>query len=79
MLPLCHAINHYSVIIVIVHDSPDDTLSPRSDGLEVLVPLEDGEPGVPHLDGVEVGLLVVGHLVTRSRGQQRHDQLRRLV
>ena len=59
--------------------SPNDSLSPGSDGLEVLVPLEDGEPRVAHLDGVEVGLLVVGHLVTRSWRQQRHDQLRRLV
>ncbi|GIX75216.1 hypothetical protein CEXT_407781 [Caerostris extrusa] len=36
-------------------DSPYDTLRPGSDGLEVLVPLEDGELGVSHLHRVEEG------------------------
>ncbi len=46
---------------------PNDSLSPGSNRLQVLVSLEDGEPGVSHLDGVEVGLLVVGHLVAGPR------------
>ena len=33
---------------------PHDSLRARPDGLEVLVPLEDGEPRVAHLDGVKV-------------------------
>lgn len=34
--------------------STDDTLRSRADGFEVLVPLEDRELGVAHLDGVEL-------------------------
>ena len=33
---------------------PDDSLGARSDRLEVLVPLQDGEPRVAHLHGVIV-------------------------
>ena len=45
-------------------NSPYDALGPGSDGLEVLVALQDGEPRVPDLDRVVLRLLAA-----RRRGR----------
>ena len=57
---------------------PDNALRARPDGLEVLVPLEDGEPCVTNLDRVEVRRSRIARLhfvVAWSRRQQGHDFL----
>ena len=58
-------------------NSPYNALGPGSDGLEVLVALQDGEPRVPDLDRVVLRLLAARRrgrhlLVGRARGKKGH-------
>lgn len=63
-------------VIIIVWLLPNNALGSGPDGFQVLVPPEDGESGVPHFHGVEVGLGGGGrggtHLLERSRREERH-------
>lgn len=55
--------------------SPDDPLRSGADGLEVLVPLEDGEARVADLDRVEVGVARRGRHGGRRVGHAAHQPL----
>ncbi len=54
---------------------PYDALSSRSDRLEVLVPLQDGEARVADLDCVEM-VSLARHLVAWPRGEQGHLEVK---